>query len=53
MILKDYIKQNYDGNVAAFARDMKKHPPTVHRWIKAGALIIEGDVYILTAKRPD
>jgi len=45
MPLIDFIKQQYGGNQAAFARAQGVEPPQVTQWINKDFIVVDGWLY--------
>lgn len=43
--LKDYIDRVHGGAVYQAAAALGVTPPTVYKWMRAGALVIDGKLY--------
>jgi DNA-binding transcriptional regulator YdaS (Cro superfamily) len=43
--LMNYIKENFNGNQAAFAKAQGVQPPQVTQWINKGFIVIDGRLY--------
>lgn len=46
MPITEYIAINHGGNQAAFAASIGVFPTQVSRWVKLGAIVFDGAVYI-------
>lgn len=45
MTLHDHINQHYKGNLSAYARDMGTSFTQVKRWVDAGVIIHDGQLF--------
>ena len=50
MKLKDHIKQNFEGNQAAFARSEGVKPPQVSQWLAKDIIVVNGKMYSFRRK---
>jgi hypothetical protein len=44
--LENHIKMRYDSNMTAAARHLRRHRNQLYKWVKAGAILIDQQVYI-------
>lgn len=45
MKLKQHIKENFNGNVSAFAREYGTTRQQSERWLEYKCIIIDGEIY--------
>ena len=51
MNIKNYINENFKGNISEYARSIGKKRQQVDKWLKRDCKVIDGQVYCKVSER--